>query len=268
MIIDHTHKKYKAKREILSIAGQHNGAYYYSQEIVKNIIPNVDTDRNWITVNVRGVGCDHAIVFVHNNLHPEHYEWLKKYDDIVLVCGVKSTVDKVKHISKAIYLPLSIDVDYVEQFKLPADERSGVAFAGRPAKRKASYARLPKGLAILEGLERDELLKRMATFEKIYAVGRTALEAKALGCSIGIYDQRYPKDIWTVLDNKDAAKILQAELDKIDGKAEPEAETPADTDAPSMEWLKADLISYAEANNIYVDQRDTKAMILSKIHGA
>lgn len=47
MIIDHTHYKYRRRRELLPEAQRHNGAYYYSREIVKNIIPLVETDRNW-----------------------------------------------------------------------------------------------------------------------------------------------------------------------------------------------------------------------------
>ena len=88
MIIDHTHPNYLRKWRNAGL-NQFNGAYYYSKEIVENIIPNVETDRNWITVNVKGVGLNHAIVFIHNNLHPENYEWLKfyGYKDLVLVCG-------------------------------------------------------------------------------------------------------------------------------------------------------------------------------------
>ena len=86
MIIDHTHPEYLKKWRAAG-KNQFNGAYYYSQEIVDNFIPNIETSRNWITVNVKGVGCNHAIVFVHNNLRPENYEWLRfyGYKDLVLV---------------------------------------------------------------------------------------------------------------------------------------------------------------------------------------
>lgn len=250
MIIDHTHKDYVKKWNALSEGGRNNGAYYYSKEIVENIIPRVRTDRNWITVNLRSAGCDHAIVFVHNNLHPEHYKWLTKYEDIILVCGIESTVDKVSRFGRAIYLPLSIDVDYVSQFK--TEDKQGTAFAGRPQKRRE--ATLPSGITILEGLDRETLLRRMATFEKVYAVGRCAIEAKCLGCEIGIYDPRFPEDCWQVVDNKDAAAILQEKLDEIDG-----------INRPSMEWLKADLIKYAEDHGVETDKRDTKAKILERL---
>ena len=49
MIIDHTHPEYiKRRKEIGN--GKFNGCYYYSKEIVKNIIPRVKTNRDWNTV--------------------------------------------------------------------------------------------------------------------------------------------------------------------------------------------------------------------------
>ena len=87
MIISHEHCRYQRRRENAG-ANKYNGAYYYSREIVKNIIPRVETDRNWITINIPGEGCNHAIFFVHNNLQPEKYDWIKQYgfQDIVMVC--------------------------------------------------------------------------------------------------------------------------------------------------------------------------------------
>ena len=252
MIISHEHKKYQERWERLSYS-RYNGAYYYSQEIVKNIIPNVQTDRNWITVNLPGIGCDHSIVFIHNNLHPHNYDWLAKYDDVILVCGVPETCKQVSHIGKTIYLPLSIDVDSVQKYR--QDEHNGAAFAGRPAKRHMVGVNIPKNAKIIEGLPREKFLQTMATFETIYAVGRTAIEARCLGCEIGVYDSRYPDpSIWQVLDNMDAARILQSELDKIDGSS------------IDMTWTKAELIKYCEERGIEVKQKDTKAQILDKIN--
>lgn len=210
MIINHTHPIY---RQILSMEfmNKYNGAYYYSKEICDRIIPNVKTDRNWITVNVRDIGCDHAIVFVHNNMHPENYEWLSKYKDLILVCGVPETCDKVSYLGRAIYLPLSINVEEVKSYR--AEKTKGTAFAGRPSKKKNTE--LPKNIDFLEGMPRPELLRRMAEYRNIYAVGRTAIEAKALGCNILPYDPRYPDpERWQVIDNLEAAKMLQEELDR------------------------------------------------------
>ena len=218
MIIDHNNRKWLNKQKRFG-SDRHNGAKYYSQEIVKNIIPYVDTDRNWITVNVKGQGCDHAIVFVHSNLRPDHYDWLSRYDDLVLVCGIPETVEKVKHLGKAIYLPLSIDVNYVKQFEVPKEDRKGVAFVGRAAKKHYDGVHLPAGVRCLSGMPRAEMLAEMAKLEKVYAVGRVAIEAKALGVDVLPYDPRFPDPKrWQVIDNREAARMLQKELDKIDGK--------------------------------------------------
>lgn len=212
IVIDHRYKDYRRMRN-LSFGGKYNGAYYYSREIGRNIIPNVKTDRNWITVNVQGVGCDHAIVFVHNNMHPENYEWLRQYKDLILVCGIPETVEKVQHIARAIYLPLSIDVEDVLQYE--TNKTKTVAYAGRAAKRKNTPL---WGIDHLEGMPRDQLLRRMAEYKQIYAVGRTAIEAACLGCEILPYDPRFPdSSIWKVIDNKEAAKMLQQKIDEIDG---------------------------------------------------
>ena len=214
MIIDHDHPAYRKKWHNVG-DNRFNGAFFYSKEITKNIIPRVSTDRNWITVNVQGTGCDHAIVFVHNNLHPEHYDWLRKYEDLVLVCGIPETVEKVEHLGKSIYLPLSIDVENVQQYARPKTKKA--AFVGRRAKRKGIS--LPEGIDYIEGLPRTKLLAAMAEYEEVYAVGRTAIEAKALGCKVLPYDPRFADpERWSVLDNKEAAQILQKRLDEIDDK--------------------------------------------------
>lgn len=218
MIIDHNHPEYRRKWDKAG-ANRYNGAFYYSKEIVKNIIPNVETDRNWITVNLPGYGAEHSILFVHNNLRPENYDWIKTYGfkDIVLVCGMKETVEKVAHLGKAIYLPLNIDVEYVEQFKVE-EKTKDVAFVGRPAKRNnIEGIELPEGIDILEGMKRQDMLPKMAKYKSVYAVGRCALEAKVLGCRIRKYDPRYPKtSIWKVVDNREAAEMLQKMLNEID----------------------------------------------------
>ena len=215
MIISHMHPKYRQKRENMA-GGKYNGAFYYSREIVKNIIPNVETDRNWITINIKGCGVDHAIVFIHNNLHPENYEWMKKYKDLVLICGVPDTCRKVQHLGKPIYLPISIDMEYIKQFQIPKkDKTKDAAFAGRKSKKRG--LELPKGIDYLEGLPRERLLPKMAEYRTIYAVGRTAIEARALGCIVKPYDPRYPDpELWQVLDNREAAHMLQIHLNMLD----------------------------------------------------
>lgn len=216
MIIDHDHPEYRKIWESCGV-NKYNGAFYYSKEIVKNIIPHVRTDRSWVTVKIEGVAADHAIVFIHNNLRPDIYDYLKEYKDLILVCGVPETCAKVAHLGRAIYLPLSIDVEYVEQFRIPEEEKKGAAYVGRPEKRRMGNA-LPADIDYLMGMKRQNLLALMAMYETVYAVGRTAIEARALGCQLKVYDPRYPDtDFWKVLDNKDAAIMLQEKIDEIDG---------------------------------------------------
>ena len=212
MIIDHNNPEY---RKIWDVSGknQHNGAYYYSVEIVRDIIPNIKTDRNWVTINARGQCCDHSIVFIHNNQFPSRYDWLKEYKDLILVCGVETTCDKVKHLGTPIYLPLSVNVKEVERYK--AKKTKDTAFVGRRTKRSGII--FPSDTDYLEDMSRNKLLKEMAKYENVYAVGRCAIEAKILGCNVLPYDDRYPDpDIWKILDNQEAVSILQNKLDLID----------------------------------------------------
>lgn len=216
MIVDHTHPAYVKKRNE-SGDDKYNGAYYYSKEIVKKIIPNIKTDRNWITVNIPSLegNWDHSIVFIHNNKNPNYYSWLKKYDDLILVCGVPSTMENMRFYGTPIYLPLSVNVKSVKKHRKLVKTRE-MAFAGRLRKKTN---RIPKSCDILTGIPQTSLLNEMSKYKTIYAVGRTAIQAKILGCKIGVYDDRFPDpNFWKVLDSSDVVKILQREIDRIDRK--------------------------------------------------
>ena len=214
-VIDHNHPKYKQRWRTCGMS-RYNGAYYYSREIVKYIIPNVETERNWVTILQPGECLDHSIFFVHNNLRPDRYEFIKKFDDVILVCGVPETVEKVNHIAPAIYLPLSVKVDEIEKYKVDKKDRD-TALVGR--KNKIRNAVVPDGIDWLCDMEREKLLRNLAHYKKVYAVGRTAIEAKVLGCEVLPYDERYPDpSVWKVVDSLEAADMLQKALDEIDGK--------------------------------------------------
>ena len=219
MILDHTEPNYVKKRNSLVEGNKFNGAYYYSREIVKNIIPNVKTDRNWITVRLADTPIpEHSIVFIHNNRNPNYYEFLRKYKDLILVCGLERTVENMQYFGKAIYLPLSIDVSYVKRFRVE-EKTKEMAFAGRLIKiSKMYHAPVPKECDILTNMPQHRLLQAMADYKKVYCTGRTALQAKVLGCEIGVHDPNFPDPrIWKVIDNRDAAKMLQDILNEIDG---------------------------------------------------
>lgn len=216
MIISHEHEAYQRRIKGATI-GKHNGAYYYSREIVRNIIPRVQTDRNWVTINIPPYGADHAVVFVHNNIDPEGlYGWLDRYEDLIVVCGVPGTMERIKDIGEPVYLPLSIDVADVVRYRRP--KTKGVAFAGRSVKREGKD--FPRAVDYLEEMPRPKLLAAIAQYEEVYAVGRTAIEAACLGCKILPYDPRFPDpSIWEVVDNSEAAAILQKELNKIERRS-------------------------------------------------
>lgn len=211
IIIDHTSPYYG---NILP-----NGALIYSQNITKNIIPNVKTDRNWVTINTH-TAVDNAIYFIHSNLGlKERYEFLHNYKNLILVASQHKTEKELKELypeHKTIYLPLSIDLDYTLQFKnTTPHERGGACYAGRPDK---PYVDGLIGVTKLSNLTHPDLLRKLNEFKYCYAVGLTAIEAKLMGCTLLPFDKRYPDvRVWKILDGKKAASLLKAELDKIDG---------------------------------------------------
>lgn len=220
-IIDHTHPEYiKARNRIGK--GKYNGAFYYSTEIVSNIIPHINTDREWITIDIDGlytnipVDFERPIVFVHNRCHPEWYEKYKNCKDPILVCSVKDMCKKLEHIGKTIYLPLSVDVKYVQKFTRPKDKE--VAYVGRKGKlREIPGCKIPGGVPFVYGVPRYQFLAEIARYKKVYAVDRAAIEAKILGCKILPYEPTYPDpSVWKILDNEDAARLLQTKLNEID----------------------------------------------------
>ena len=204
MIISHTDKDYNPPCE--------NGANIYSQLICKFFVPNINTDRNWVTVNV-GKCLDHSIVFIHSNINTaKKYAFLEKYKDLILVCSQVSTMKAVEKFGKAVYLPLSIDTNYVRSFEQLNKERL-VCYAGRRG--KIGYDLLKENhVDILCDLPHDKLLQRMAYYHYVYAVGLTAIEAKCLGCNVLVYDDRFPDpSVWKVKDCMDMIPELQKIID-------------------------------------------------------
>lgn len=206
MIISHLDKDYRPPCE--------NGAHIYSELICKYFVPNIKTERNWVTINV-GKCLDNSIVFIHSNLNTvKKYAFLKDYKNLVLVCSQPATCRAVENFGKVIYLPLSIDVNYVKTFANIHDKE--VCYAGRRTKNGCDeLAR--KRIEFLSDIPHEELLRRMARYRYVYAVGLTALEAKILGCNVLPYDSRYPDpSVWIVHDIKDMIPTLQKLIDDID----------------------------------------------------
>lgn len=196
---------------------QPNGALIYSINICKYIIPRIKTDRNWVTINTHRC-FDHSIVFIHSNVNLDLlYSHLKDYDDLILVCSQKSTMMKMRKYGHAIYLPLSIDVEYVKKFECL--KYKGTCYAGRKNKMHSEHLKHVDGVDYLCDYTHDGLLEEMAKYKRVYAVGLTALEAKCLGCQILPYDPRFPDpNVWVVRDCKDMIYELQHKIDYIDKK--------------------------------------------------
>lgn len=215
MNITHEHPEYRELRFKCG-KGRFNGAYYYAKEIEKNIIPRVKTKREWNTVgrDLKGMH-DGMIVFLHDNSTPWHYEWLRKYNDLVLVCSSEYTANSVKYSGKTIILPMSIDTKYVKRFR--TEKTRETCFVGNVWVRNNARTKITGKVDFFSALPREELLEELAKYKAAYAIDRCAQEAICLNCKLLPLDTRYGCDNFDrVLDNRQAAKILQKELNKID----------------------------------------------------
>ena len=197
--------------------GVNNGAFWYSKELLENIVPKIKTKRGWCLINVENQCQDDMIVFIHNNAHPENYEWLKDYKNLILVCSQPKTLNAMIEMFPkfhCIYIPLSIDTTYVKQFKAKRKTK-GTAFFGRLAKCPQSLLS-DDGIDKLGDLPREDLLRTVAKYKKVYAIGRCALEAKCLGCQVISHEGEYEGVDFQLLDNKDIIPELQRLLNEID----------------------------------------------------
>lgn len=190
-----------------------NGAYWYSVELCENILPKIKTNRRAVTINMDGYCEDNAIVFIHNNDNPYRYDWLGKYKSLILVCSKYETLASVIEIlpkAHVIYLPLSIDTDYVKQFKAKR-KYNKACFMGRLCKKPEE---LPDETEIYGNLPREELLKKVAKCKTVYATARCLLEAKCLGCNAIETGIQHGSE--ELLDNKDVIPMLQKLINEID----------------------------------------------------
>ena len=191
-----------------------NGAYWYSKELAENILPKIKTNRPFVTINLNPFCIDNAIVFIHNNLDQSGYEWLKQYKNLICLCSKIETVcNLIEILPKAhiVYLPMSIDTNYIKQFKAKRKTKQACYF-GRGA---TVPHNLPENVKILGTGEREASLKEVAKYKTVYARGRCLLEAKCLGCNTVNTSERTGSE--ELLDNKDAIKLLQKIINEIDG---------------------------------------------------
>ena len=219
MNITHEHPGYQERLRELGSA-RYNGCYFYAREIEQNIIPRVQTDREWNTVgrDLEGMH-DGMIVFLHDNSTPWNYKWLKNYKDLILVCSSKYTADSVCYSGRIVFLPMSVDTEYVRQFRAPKTRET--CFVGNEWVLKYSRSTIPDEVDRFSSMPREDLLREVAKYKEAYAIDRCAIEAKVLGCKLRHLDTSYSvDDVGAVLDNRAAARILQASLDHIDKGAD------------------------------------------------
>lgn len=166
---------------------RNNGAYWYAKEIEDIILPSLNNLNLWI--NTVGSGFyqarevpDRAVIVCHDNIRT-----LKSYmkffgKKILWVCSKQSSATLLSSKGEnAIYIPLSIDVEYVEQFKRKRRTKD-IAYVGNAWGFKKEYlSSLPSNIVQLNGMDRDDLLKEMSKYRTIIAEGRCLMEAKVLG---------------------------------------------------------------------------------------
>ena len=168
--------------------GKENGAYYYSKEIEENILPELGFDMFYITA---GAGLytpreipDGAIVICHDNRSTKQSYGKLFGKDIIWVCSKHSTVETLEgYGERAVYVPLSIDTEYIKQFK--RKKTKDTAYVGNAWAFKRDYLNsLPIDIEQLTGMPRVKLLKEMAKYKRVIAEGRVYLEAMILGCEV------------------------------------------------------------------------------------
>ena len=195
-----------------------NGAYYYSKELLENVVPYIKTDRDWVLINVWKQCYDRAIVFIHNNKNPERYYWLADYKDLILVCSQPKTLKiMIEMFPKfhCILTPLSIDVEYVKKFKAKRKTKD-TAYFGRQEKCPARILE-DKTIDKLFSTNREQLLREVSKYRNVYAIGRCALECLCLGCKVMNHEGEYENMKFVLVDNKEIIPELQRLLNEIDG---------------------------------------------------
>lgn len=165
---------------------RNNGAYWYAREIEDIILPALENlDVTVVTVAAtqytsRQIPDGSAVICHNNRTTIESYSrFFNK--NILWICSKHSTVNILKEAGEnAVYIPLSIDTQHVSKFK--TSKTKDIAYVGNPWGFKESYLKsLPKNIAQLNGLERDDLLAEMAKYKRVIAEGRCLMEAQVLG---------------------------------------------------------------------------------------
>lgn len=200
--------------------GKENGAYYYSKEIEENILPELGFDMFYITAGAALYTArelpDGAIVICHDNRSTKQSYGKLFGKGIVWVCSKHSTVETLDgYGERAVYVPLSIDTEYVKQFK--RKKTKDTAYVGNAWAFKREYLNsLPIDIEQLSDMPRVKLLKEMAKYKNVLAEGRVLQEAQILGCKTEVPKYDGHESVYVeALDNREAIKYWREVLEPI-----------------------------------------------------
>ena len=169
-------------------SGKENGAYYYSKEIEENILPKIKADLLIVTAGAILYTAkdlpDGCVVVCHDNRTTKQSYGRLFGKNIIWVCSKQSTVETLEgYGERAVYIPLSIDTQYVKKFK--TKKTKDIAYVGNAWAFKREYLNsLPANIEQLSDMSREKLLKQMAKYKNVIAEGRVYLEAMTLGCKV------------------------------------------------------------------------------------
>lgn len=180
--------RYQAWRARQGI-GRNNGAYWYAKEIENIILPELSHLNLWINT----VGANFftpreipkgAVIVCHDNINTVR-TYMKLFRlGVLWICSKQEVADILtEHGEKAVYIPLSVDTEYVKQFKRKRRTKD-TAYVGNAWSFKKKYlSSLPDNIDQLNGMEREDLLKEMAKYRNVIAEGRCLIEAMVLGAN-------------------------------------------------------------------------------------
>lgn len=203
--------------------GKENGAYYYSKEIEENILPELGFDLSGMFFITAGAVLysareipDGTIVICHDNRSTKRSYGKLFGKNVIWVCSKHATVETLKgYGERAVYVPLSIDTEYVKQFK--RKKTKDTAYVGNAWAFKREYLNsLPVDIEQLSDMPRVELLKEMAKYKRVIGEGRCLMEAQILGCKTEVPKYDGHESLYVeALDNREAIKYWREALEPI-----------------------------------------------------
>ena len=189
-------------------SGKENGAYYYSKEIEENILPEIKADVLIVTAGAALYTAmelpDGCVVVCHDNRSTMQSYGQLFGKKIIWVCSKQSTVETLEgYGERAVYIPLSIDTQYVKKFK--RKKTKDTAYVGNAWAFKRDYLNsLPANIDQLSDMSRESLLKEMAKYKNVIAEGRCLMEAQVLGAKTEVPKYDGHESVYVeALDNRD-----------------------------------------------------------------